>query len=77
MTDSSLLVFELTKEGDQLEIHANEEGIRRLKRHLDLLLAGGPHVHLKTPAWAGSELGEQAQQEGHVVLNHVKILCWR
>jgi len=77
MTSSPMLVFELTSEGDQLEIHADEEGLRRLKKHLEALLSGEQHVHLKTPAWGGSELGEEPQQEGHVALNHVKILCWR
>jgi hypothetical protein len=72
-----MLVFELTPEGDQLEIHGDEEGLRRLKRHLEALLSGAQHVHLKTPAWAGTDLTEQPQQEGHVALNHVKIFCWR
>ncbi len=74
---SPLLVFELTPEGDQLEIHADEEGLRRLKAQLDALLSGEQHVHLRTPAWAGSELGEEPQHAGHVTLNHVKIFCWR
>jgi hypothetical protein len=72
-----MLVFELTPDGDQLEIHADEEGLRRLKNHLDMLLSGEGHVHLKTPAWAGSELSEEPQHEGDIVLNHVKIFCWR
>jgi hypothetical protein len=72
-----MLVFELTPEGDQLEIHADEEGLRRLKKHLEVLLSGEEHVHLKTAAWAGNELSDQVQQAGHVALNHVKIFCWR
>jgi hypothetical protein len=72
-----MLVFELTPEGDQLEIHADEEGLRRLKNHLETLHSGERHVHLKTPGWAGSELNEEPQQKGHIVLNHVKIFCWR
>jgi hypothetical protein len=56
-----MLVFELTPERDQLEIHADEEGLQRLKNHVERLLSGEQHVHLKTAAWAGNELTEEAR----------------
>lgn len=70
------LVFELGPERDELFIHADQEGIRRLQEHLDALLKGEPHVHLKTPAWGGDELGEEVQRKEDKLLNHVKIFCW-
>ena len=72
-----LLVFELTAEGDQLEIHADEAGLALLQKQLAFLARGSSHVHLKTPSWAGDELTEAAQVKDHRVLNHVKIYCRR
>jgi len=71
-----MLVFELTADADELEIHADEEGIQLLKRQLNDLLAGELHIHLKTKAWGGEELSEEAQATDHKVINHVKIFCW-
>ena len=70
-----MLVFELTADGDELEIHADEAGLAVLQKHLAHLVRGSSHVHLKTPSWAGDELTEVAQAVDHRVLNHVKIYC--
>jgi hypothetical protein len=72
-----MLVFELTPEGDQLEIHADEAGLAVLQRQLGFLVRGSSHVHLKTPSWAGDELTEVAQGKDHRILNHVKIYSRR
>lgn len=76
MTPEHLLVFELSEGGDQLEVHANEEGIRLLRKQLDFLLGGETHIHLKTPSWAGTELSETPQGKNSSVLHHVKIFKW-
>jgi hypothetical protein len=71
-----MLVFELNSEGDQLEIHADRSGLLELQKYIEQLLSRESHVHLKTAAWGGTELSEEPQQEGHRVLNHVKIFGW-
>jgi hypothetical protein len=71
-----MLVFELTSEGDQLEIHLDRAGLSLLQGELRLLQEGETHVHLKTKAWAGAELSDEPQAPDHKVLNHVKIMRW-
>lgn len=72
-----MLVFEISKESGQLEIHADKNGLVELKKQLDFLSAGQSHVHLKTPSWAGDELTEEAQCKGDLVIHHVKIFLWK
>lgn len=71
-----MLIFELTPDGEQLEIHVDGEGLDLLEKKRGELRDGEKHVHLKTRAWAGSELSDEAQGENHTLLNHVKIFHW-
>ncbi len=71
-----LLTFELTKEHDQIEIHANSEVLAALMRILERVLKTGQHAHLLTPQWGGSELSEDRQGHDNSLVQHVKVVLW-
>ncbi len=72
-----LLTFEVSQDGDELEIHGDRAGLMRLARTLEALASrpAPDHDHLFTPDWAGDELSSEAQGEGKV-LNKVTIRHW-
>jgi len=75
-----LLTFEFTKDGEELMIHGDEEGLRFLCGEIDKLISntkegGFDHTHLMTEEWAGTELSSEGQ--GDRLINHVKIYCWK
>jgi hypothetical protein len=79
--EKDLLVFELDKDKDQLFIHGDPNGLRRLAQLLiELADSAGegdfPHEHLFTPEWGGEELSSQPQERNHECINHVKIYGW-
>jgi hypothetical protein len=79
MENDYLLTFELTEEKDELEIHTNLKGLKRLIAELEMLLRSAEkglndHNHLMTEEWAGNELSSVAQ--GGELLNHVKVYYW-
>lgn len=76
-----LLTFELDNDADQLFIHGDPAGLRRLARLLEHLAEQAeqdeyPHQHLFTKEWGGEELSSEPQEDGHICLNHVKIYGW-
>lgn len=76
-----LLTFELDSEKDQLFIHGDPSGLRRLGRlllHLANQAEQGdfPHEHYFTENWGGDDLSSVPQSVGHECLNHVKIFGW-
>ncbi len=71
-----LLTFELTKEGDCVEIHADPAGLKLLLGALEKVLRSGQHEHLMTPSWGGSELSEDKQGQENRLIDHVKIMLW-
>lgn len=72
-----MLTFEITTDGDTLEIHADRQGLTALIEHLKRLLQiGEGHVHLMTPAWGGDELSEEEQGTGNTLMNHVRVVLW-
>ena len=76
-----LLTFELNKEKDELFIHGDPVGLRRLAKILEHLadIAAGrdfPHDHLFTKEWGGDQLSSEAQENDHECLNHVKVYAW-
>ena len=80
-TVPGLLVFELNEDNDELFVHADPDGLRRLARLLDRLAIaaeGGdfPHEHMFTPDWGGDELSSLPQEKEHHCLNHVKVYGW-
>jgi hypothetical protein len=72
-----MLTFETTSECDELEIHLAANGFEVLRGELDKLRAPDDHVHLKTEAWAGTELSDATMGANHRLVNHVKIFLWK
>jgi hypothetical protein len=72
-----MLTFEITQDGDVLEIHADQAGLSSLIRRLDQLRSHQGHLHLMTPAWGGEELSEGRQGSENRLLNHVKVMLWK
>jgi Immunity protein 32 len=75
-----LLSFEFDENAQQLLIHGDSQGLKRLAQ-IVLSLIGNTkeghfnHDHLRTPAWAGSELS--GENKGGAVIDGVKIYCWK
>jgi hypothetical protein len=80
MAKAKLLTFEMSKDRDSIEIHANEEGIRDLIYYLQRLAGGTSpppkHEHLMTPEWGGHELTQTRQGADSTLINQVTIFCW-
>ena len=71
-----LLSFELSQDGDELDIHCDEHGLSKLKYILSQLENGEQHVHLMTANWGGSELTQESQSEDSQLLYKVTIHKW-
>jgi hypothetical protein len=80
MTDH-LLTFELSKGHDELFIHGDAAGLRKLAR-IALRLAEQAeagkreHDHLMTEEWAGHELSSVRQDPTTLLINQVTIRGW-
>lgn len=75
-TNNFLLSFELSKDGDELDIHCDDFGLDNLLSILSGLKGKVKHEHLMTPGWGGNGLSEDAQSKGSKVLNKVTIHKW-
>jgi hypothetical protein len=78
---NDLLTFELDGDKDQLYIHGDASGLRRLAKLLEHLADQAeqgvfPHDHYFTEEWGGDGLSSEPQENGHECLNHVKIFAW-
>jgi hypothetical protein len=71
-----LLTFELSVDGDQLEIHGDLAGLHDLSRILQRVIDTHEHEHLMTPSWGGNELSEEVQGIGVRLINKVTIHIW-
>jgi len=76
-----LLTFELAKDGDELLIHADAEGLRYLASTLTRLAQHAEsgrkeHTHLMTEDWSGHELSSVAQGTDGSLLHQVTIHGW-
>lgn len=71
-----MLTFELARSSDQLEIHADREGLQALVAALQQVVARGGHEHLMTPEWGGRELTSEKQGEANTVLHEVSVYLW-
>ena len=71
-----LLSFELSKDGDVLDIHCDDEGLTKLLSILSLLNGKDQHEHLMTDAWGGNELSDKTQSLESKLLNKVTIHKW-
>ncbi len=75
-TNRFLLSFELSKDGDELNIHCDEIGLSKLRNILSQLENGVQHFHLMTASWGGDELSEESQSDDSQLLNKVTIHKW-
>ena len=73
---NKILTFELTTNGDEVEVHGNEEGFRELIEALSRIINTSEHDHLMTPAWGGCELTEEKQSCTNTLINKVTIRLW-
>ena len=73
-----MLTFEWDKDAEQLEIHADSEGLKELVKHIKKLASveGNEHLHLMTEDWGGEELSNDKQNEKSELIHHVKIFKW-
>lgn len=71
-----LLTFELSSDGDELEIHGTPEGLRSLIERLSLVIARNDHEHLMSPEWGGAELSTEQQGARTRLLHKVSLYCW-
>lgn len=73
-----LLTFEWDKKNETLEIHANQNGLEKLKSMIDSLLSKSQpdHIHLMTKEWGGNELSSPVQSSENEIINHVKVFKW-
>jgi len=76
-----LLTFELAKDGDELFIHVDAEGLRYLADELTRLARDAEagrkdHRHLMSDEWAGCELSSVPQDPECRFLNKVTIHGW-
>jgi len=55
-----MIVVEYKKKKKSLEIHFDGEGLADLQKFLAEARSSG-HVHLASPAWAGTELSKEKQ----------------
>lgn len=75
------LTFELSKDGDELFVHADAAGLRYLASTLSDLAkhaeAGRKmHTHLMTEDWSGHELSSVTQGPDDRLLHQVTIHGW-
>ena len=67
-----MISVELNQRLDAIELHLDKAGIESLILRLVNLRSVDSHIHLMTPAWGGSELGEQPHAANKLI-NHLII----
>ncbi len=72
-----MLSFELCPSGDQIEIHADAEGIAFLVKTLQRVSATRQHDHLIAPEWGGQELTSELQKPDNESIKKVTVVVWR
>jgi len=80
MSNKKLLTFEISNDGEEVEIHCNIKGAQDLISYIERMVVGAPppkHDHLATPAWAGDELSEEKQGKENKLVNQVTIHLWK
>lgn len=75
-TSKFLLSFEMSKDGDELDVHCDEIGLEKLKAVISQLEDREQHYHLMTESWGGNELSEEPQSEDGNLINKVTIHRW-
>ena len=73
------LTFEVSKDQDEVIVHADERGLRFLAQVASRLadtIANGEcdHTHLMTEEWGGDELSAERQGTDSTLVHHVKVI---
>ena len=80
MSETKLLTFELSADGDEIDIHLNKSGLEDLILYLRRLLDASSelprHDHLMTNSWAGYELTEEKQGAESQLIHKVNLRYW-
>lgn len=71
-----ILTFELSEDGDELDIHCDEQGLNMLIQSLHRLSNANQHEHLLSPSWGGSQLSEEKQSEQSKLINKITFHRW-
>lgn len=71
-----MLTFELTPDGDELEVHFDARGAEVLMKYLQQAVEHSDHQHLMTAEWGGTELSAEAQGQQSKLIHHVKLMIW-
>lgn len=77
--NDKLLTFELSADGDCVDVHMNRQGLEDLVLYLTRLQDSSKlpaHDHLMTESWAGTELTEEAQSTDVKLINQVTLRLW-
>ncbi|APG61525.1 hypothetical protein LPB140_00215 [Sphingorhabdus lutea] len=78
MTIDRTLSFELSNDGDEIDIHFNEAGLDDCISILQQAkMPGFRHEHLMTHSWGGEELTEEVQCENAKLIHKVTIHKWK
>jgi hypothetical protein len=80
MSNEKLWTFELSADGDRLDIHCDRTGLQEMIESLRKLASTKTlpdHDHWMAPSWAGDELTEKPQASDSKLIRHVKIHLWR
>jgi len=78
-SDNKILTFELSADGDYIDVHMNRQGLEDLVLYLTRLRDSSElptHDHLMTNSWAGTELTEEAQGADAKLINQVNLRLW-
>ena len=71
-----LLTVEWNNREESVEIYCDRDGLELLVERLGKLAKSTKadnHDHLMTPSWAGTELTEEKQGNGNMLVNHLRI----
>lgn len=71
-----MLTFEINVDGDEIEVHGDNNGLKALVQILQNVIQSGEHDHLMTPAWGGKELTEEKQSDSSKLVNKVTVHIW-
>ena len=70
------LTFEISSDGQELEIHGDREGLTELIEIIGRVLRTQQHDHLMTPEWGGTELTQEPQGVHNRLVNKVSVYVW-
>ncbi len=74
---SKQITFELSRDGDCIEIHSNPKGLIYLSDIFTKAASkGADHTHLMTENFGGNELSTEKSGADNRLINYVKIFCW-